>query len=295
MRHLLLVVSSLLLCLNSLAQVRTITGKVIDNGNKTVPFCLVTSKDNKVGTICDENGKFSLTINPDSVKTLVASCLGYEKKEIMAAKLPNEAAVITLKKEPMGLNEVRVQGKKGPIELRVLGKKKMRHSGDCYQRFGDEDAVFLPSYATTRGGTLIDAHIFITDEGEPDAKFRVHVYEKDSVTNLPSTELTGANIIAHANQGNEWVTVDLSSKIIPVNGGVFISIEWISGFGNVQTAFASAKHSEVSDHNGQVLGLTFNNYGIKYMYHRSLLDQKWRFHYVPYLCPMIYCTYKYMK
>ena len=69
--------------------------------------------------------------------------------------------------------------------------------------------------------------------GIPNSKFRVHVYDIDT-SYLPGNDVLDSNVILKATVGNEWVSVDLSSRHIPVGRGVFISMEWISGFGNVK-------------------------------------------------------------
>jgi hypothetical protein len=291
MKYIFLVAAGLL-SLETLAQDKVFSGKVLDKDKNGVPFCMVKAKDRPIGVYCDDFGKFSIEVNPDSVKAFEFSCLGYQKKEISLDKMGADA-VIELQKTYTNLNSVLFKRRKGPLQTGILGKKKLKQVGDCYQKYGDEDAMYFRA-DPDEDGTLKQVHVFVTGEGQPTAKFRVHVYEKDTTTNLPSTELTDSNLIVQATAGNEWVVADLSDKNIAIREGVFISVEWISGFGNSLEAMQSLKHPDVKNHNGQVIGLALN-YGVPYMYHRAGFHNEWGFSYADYLCPMIYCTYTYVK
>lgn len=294
-----LLLASCLITLNLFSQERAFFGRVIDQETKEgIPFCVVKVKDRNEGVYTDENGRFAFTANSDSAKTFIFYCLGYNKLELQASQLSNDSIQVMLRKEYSALKEVVISDREGKTKSLYMGKKKSKHHGDCYQKYGEEDAVFLKA-DKTKDGILKEVLVYITDEGVPDSKFRMHIYTKDSATNLPAEELTDSNLIVHANKGNEWVKADLSSKRIHIGDGVFISVEWISGHGNTDKALQSVKHTEVNAHNGQVLGLTRNSWkgkgAIKYMYHRDAFDTRWRFNYSPLLCPMIYGKYIYYK
>ncbi len=297
MKYLLLTIT-MLLSLSSFCQERIFAGRVLDKEKKDgIAYCIVKVKDRNEGVYTDENGRFSFTANPDSVKAFVISSLGYAKKEIPTAEFGKDSLIIMLQKESTNLKEVVVTAETGKVRRRYLGKKKLRHISDCYQKYGEEDAVFL--YADKINKNILkEIFVYITNEGVPNTKFRIHVYEKEPGTNLPGKELTDSNLIVHANTGNEWVKVNIASKRISVSGGVFISVEWIAGHGNNEQALASRKHTSVTDHNGQVLGLA-RNYGVPFMCHRSSFHTEWQsnmeYGFDIRYCPMIYGTYTYHK
>ena len=298
MRYLLLLLVTLV-SVNSFAQERVFSGRVMDKGKREgVPFCVVKVKDRNEGVYTDENGRFSFSANPDSAKAFIFFCLGYAKREIPAGEFVKDSMIIELQKESTGLKEVVVTAENGKIRHKNLGRKKLKHITDCYQKYGEEDAMFLYVSKMTNNTRLKELCVYITNEGAPDTKFRLHVYERDPATNLPGKELTDSNLIVHANKGNEWVKADLSSKHIPVAGGVFVSVEWIAGHGNNDASLTSRKHADVKDHNGQVLGLA-KNYGVPFMCHRSSFHTEWKTNMEvglnPSYCPMIYGTYTYTK
>jgi hypothetical protein len=292
MRYLLLVI----VCFTTLplfAQEKIFTGRVIGNDKKGVPFCIVQVKDRNEGVYCDDNGNYSLTTSTDPSMTLIFYCIGYEKKLVPVSQLPAGPATIALTKDVISLSQVTYVAKPGKVRHAILGKEKLKHYSDCYEKYGDEDVMFFRANAD-EDGTLKEVFVFITNEGVPNTKFRIHVYDKDPSTNLPSKELTDSNLVVHANAGDEYVRADLGVKNIPIKSGIFISIEWVSGHGNIIKSLQSVKHAEVTSHNGQVMGLS-RNYGVPYMYHRSVFKGTWEPIKENYLCPMIYCTYTYVK
>ena len=76
MRYLLLTI--IMLCsLSSFSQERVFAGRVIDKEKKEgIAYGIVKVKDRNEGVYTDENGRFSFTAIPDSVKAFIISSLG---------------------------------------------------------------------------------------------------------------------------------------------------------------------------------------------------------------------------
>jgi hypothetical protein len=286
----------------ALAQNRPFFGRVLDHTNRGIPFAVVEVKGRNEGVYCNEQGIFSFTGNTDSVKTLIVSCLGYERKEIPTEILPLDSIMVTLQINAANLKEVSFTGDKGNFKEGILGKsqKKLHYTGDWYRYYGSETAILLKN-RKGRDGILKSIYVYITNEGDYTTKFRVHIYAWDSTTVLPSRELTDSNIIASAKAGNTWVKIDLSNLRIPVHEGIFASIEWIAGFGNNEKKLQSSLNPEVTGYNGQVLGIT-SDYGRESIaYSRKPFSKEWEYFDPPaaqrksgrFLNPMIYCTFSY--
>ena len=73
----------------------TISGTITDKdmNNETLPFASIAVKGTATGTTADENGKYSLDVNPGSF-TLVIGFLGYESKEIPVSIAAGEKKTI---------------------------------------------------------------------------------------------------------------------------------------------------------------------------------------------------------
>ncbi len=81
MRKIVLVFFAMMVCVSmTMAQVRTITGRVTDEKGDPVPFASVKVKDSKTGTAADANGDFTLKVNSGAV--LDVSSSGYTNTEI---------------------------------------------------------------------------------------------------------------------------------------------------------------------------------------------------------------------
>ena len=290
--------------LQSFAQERMFFGRVIDNNKKGIPFAVVEAKGRNEGVYCNEDGVFSFRGNADSIKVLVISCMGYERKEIITEILPLDSIIAELKPRIASLKEVAIKGKKGKTKEGVLGKngKKLRYDGDCYRYYGSETAVLLKPNEEEEG-TLKDIYVYITNDGDYTTKFRIHVYAWDTGTKVPTEEITDSNLVVMATSGNMWVKASLADKNIHVDGGLFVSVEWISGFGNNENKLQSSLNPEVTSYNGQVLGIT-SDYGREsIVYNRKPFHREWEYYDPPdaqrkygrFLNPMIYCTYTYVR
>ena len=302
MRYILTLFSVVVCSCAAFAQSRIFYGRVVDNNNAGVPFAVVEAKGRNEGVYCNEQGVFAFRGNADSVKTLGIYCMGYERKEIATEILPLDSIIIQLKPKIASLKEVVI--KPHNDKERILGKspKSLTYTGDCYRFYGSETAILLKT-EPKQEGILKDVYVFITNDGDYTTKFRVHVYAWDSGAMLPGQEITDSNVIAAAKSGNTWVKVGLANKNIPLGKGLFVSIEWVSGFGNNTRKLQSGINPEVNSYNGQVLGLTSDYSRSSMTYSRKPFHKDWEY-YDPadaqrkmgrFLNPMIYCTYTSVK
>ena len=60
----------------------TISGRVLDDADLTLPGVNIRVKGKVVGTITDADGNFNLTVNQDPPLTLIFSYVGYTTQEI---------------------------------------------------------------------------------------------------------------------------------------------------------------------------------------------------------------------
>lgn len=107
-KRLLVVLVVLFSCTLVKAQTRKITGKVTSSANAPVEGATVQAKGIKLATATDADGRFSLSIPVQGVKTLVFSNVGFEQTEV---DITNSTTVeVVLKEKVKGLNDVVVVG-----------------------------------------------------------------------------------------------------------------------------------------------------------------------------------------
>ncbi len=246
----------------------------MDGNGTAISHCSVRIANTSYGTVTDEKGAFQLAINNDSATHLYVSALGYESKEVDAGKplavSKNPILSIKLNAINVKLADATIAAKKTSKQA-ILGKKNLRRAGGCYMQYGEEVAIFLQANPDTYQGYLQDIFFYITNEGAPASRFKVNVYKNFNDTSLeimPGEKLD--SIYVSGKEGNSWIRVNMRDKKIPVKGGLFISMEWISD-SNSREQFkfddpqawhycGSTDHSD-KYHNGQVLGTTWD-YGV---------------------------------
>ena len=296
---------------------KTCKGIVIDKNHHALPFAIIET-DHSDGLVCDSSGRFSFRYNPDSLQYIVVQRRGYEDRKLLTKDLGDDSITVELDRENIKLNEVTIVGTKKRIKEGVLGKRKLSNNGSAYMSYGDELAIYLENKHQHRNQYLKCIYIYITDEGLPATKFKVHVYGSDSATGNPLNELSKKEIIVHGTKGNEWLKVDVHEQAIPVKDGIFVSVEWTGGYGN-DTRDIDIEHPTTywdggagfrryPEHhtiNGAVLALTWK-YGIRPLtYQRSKSGNKNQWHCVNMptpgtkmvhgINPMIYCKYSFTR
>lgn len=270
------------------AQVVTIKGKVIDENKESIPFCAIEDTTMYTGVLCDDSGRFTITVDGDQARPLIFYAMGYGKKVIPIKELAahgNDSVTISMKMSGNYLKGVTVTGRRAKMKERVLGKKHQRHKGGCYMQYGDEVAIYLATTPEKRAGYLKEIFIYITDEGAPSSKFRVNIYKKKTGVLSPGMNLAG-DIIVHATEGNEWVRVDVSDRRIPTEGGLFIGVEWMAkGNSPKEYAYDPTRNWYIAhpttldkaDHKGQVLGTTWGYGRTDRTFYKYKGTDKWEY------------------
>ena len=285
----------LLLGLTGYSKEHSVFGIVVTTNGKPVDCCIIKVVNQNISASSNARGEFSLTYDDHLSDSLIFYRLGFEARQIFISA---DTLKVILKSTVNNLDEVIVSSRhKGRTRHGVMGKSNLEPFGICTRQIGNESAIFLQANLK-RHGQLEKIFFYITNEGIPGSRFRVHVYDIDTAY-LPGNDLLDSVVILHANEGNEWVSVDISSRHITVGRGVFVSMEWISGYGNSE-ALLTAKNYPVGDFNGQVLSFThgYHKQGSLY-YVRRNKQSKWDYLWTGgsfakwVLNPMIYATYTY--
>ncbi len=284
MRNLLLLLCLLLSTATS-AQ-KDIHGKIVDSEKKGVAFAIVQVVGSGTGVYTDEQGNFKINITAGAQK-LAFYCMGYERREIPLNELSTGELVVVLKEKINELAEVSVEAKASQRsgKSKILGKSKLKQGGEMYMNVGTEYGIFLDSKGA-KNGILEEVVVYVTSTGIPDSRFRIHVYDANERSKLPINDISGGNIIAHAEKGNEWVKVNVRDKNIKIPDAIIVSIEWISDHGNN----LAIQNKGVMKYQGQVIGLT-TDYGAQSKYVKFIFQDNLQAANKEWLVPMIYCTY----
>ncbi len=190
---------------------------------EAIPYANVYFKNQPVGVTAFRDGSFVLRPDKAYRDSLIVSCIGYEPQ---AYFLPNlaKAKFVTVKLIPAQeqLAEVQVQPRKLKTLEIGLVKRRSRFSGATAKK---PHARYIEN-AYRLNGFIKSVSVYVADEGIPTAPFRINVLNVDDVSGAPSNPLIVKDFIMQAEEGNEWVTIDISKELISFPPlGFFVSVQ----------------------------------------------------------------------
>lgn len=198
----------------------TLTGTVVDTKGETLIGVTIRLKDNAtVGTITDEDGKYSLVV-PASSGSLIFTYVGYREMEVNISE-GKTTYNITMKSE-LELNEVVVIG---------YGTQKKSDITGAISSLKGKDIEGLPNanLGTSLTGKLTGIHV-VTPSGTPGAGLLISVRGSENplyvVDGIPMiSESNSALSTSYDTQGNTTGNGQNISSIADINPDDIASIE----------------------------------------------------------------------
>lgn len=133
-----------LFCQFSIAQT-TVSGKIIDQSNKSIPYAHIRIENTNIGTISNENGNFKLTTRIDTKNNvLIISSLGFETKRISVKK---DYQIITLFEDVTQLSEIVIVAKDYDYAKELI-KKAINAIPDNYPKIEERHTGFFREVTT---------------------------------------------------------------------------------------------------------------------------------------------------
>ncbi|MDD2635525.1 MAG: carboxypeptidase-like regulatory domain-containing protein [Bacteroidales bacterium] len=244
----------------------SIEGHIIDgNTGRDILFANVYIKDKKNGVISDQNGFFKLDIKKENyIDTLVISVLGYEVKNIAIKSFLESKSkkTILLFENEIILPEVSIISYEIK-RTKIIGNYAIEQpEGRYYMRAGSHIAVHIPNNKNEKL-YLKNALFYIKNEGHPNTKFRVHVYDVCDSFGMPGNDILPVNKIVSAIKGEAWLEVDLTVYNIKIpEKGVFVAMEWLPDSQEFPYEVFFSNEEKASINHGQILGGIINNKSI---------------------------------
>lgn len=220
---------ALLLLLNIAgAQAQVFEGIVKDaKNNEVLSYVNVGIVGKAIGTVTDNNGHFSLTLNNNGSDSLRISMIGYLPKSFLVSdfiKNYSPGEIISLSPFSQQLAEVVIKSAK--LKQVVLGNTTQSKSADAgftSGKLGNEIGIVIkikksPTYLKQFNASLAHA-------ASDSVKLRLNFYSV--VNGLPDKILQQQNIFVTVKKGDDKVTIDLTPYQIVVEDKFFVSLEWI--------------------------------------------------------------------
>jgi len=229
MRFILLIF--LLLALNLSGQEVLFEGHVFDYKTKEpIPYVNLSFLNTLKGTSTDEKGHFFLDLpTPYLNKQLHISSLGY-KDTIVVANDIFQAKRFEMVEESFELDEVIVSESFGnSVVLNPISSYGLT-SGFSSSSTPWVLALYFPNIGA-REKYIDKVTVFFQNNlkfKRPTAKFRLRIYDVDSNTKKPNTDILRKSIVLESDVEENFVSIDLGALNLKIpENGIFIGVEWL--------------------------------------------------------------------
>lgn len=203
-------------------------GSVIDSETKQpVAYANISFLKSNKGISSNEDGTFSLEIDKELLKDKVhISCLNYKDTIVKAFDLQNKNLKMQSKNEV--LSEV-VISKEVDKEL-IVGKIKRRKVKTSLIGTAKIPWVvaryFEYKVEYEKTPFIKEIKIYLSNIKKRKSKFRVRLFLKNSVSNLPKKDLLKKSLIVSVEKREKYVELDLLKYNIEIpKSGIFIALE----------------------------------------------------------------------
>lgn len=211
-------------CYLSNGQNLIVRGLTIDSITKK-PLCYsIISADKETCVIADSTGNFVIQVKDESDSCIV-SLLGYYTKKVILNR--NTDNIIELAPKTNALKTVDIYSSKVKTNNRKIGYRGKKFRGWWFCGIGDIVACYFPNHSNTKG-YISNVGFYIMTFGHPSTKFRIRIFDLDTITMTPNNDILDTNLIVQSNIRGEWFFVDLRKYSISVpRNGFFVAMEWI--------------------------------------------------------------------
>lgn len=267
----------------------TIAGVIYnERTGEPISYATLQIKGKPKGVIADHEGFFEFTLSEvELTDSLIASCLGYERRTFATDTLLSEPEImIALKEKPFSIEAVEVTATKLRKRNKMMGNRNRFTKGSIYlDTHGQQIALFIDNNKNVNG-YIQKVSYYLSDKGNVEAPFRIRVLSVDSLSKQPAKDLIPEILVVQPPEDTDgWFDVDLSEyRIVIPPEGFFVAMQGV--FPNDYSYYAgdsdffeigkrqpkvNNEFAPRSIHYGQRLGYSGN--GGQHTWHYSLSHQ----------------------
>lgn len=212
-----------------ISSLETINGEILDEGKNPIPFAHIGVSGSKLGTVADDNGKFSLNISKiGHDDTLYVSSIGYSTEKFTFKEIRNrESFSVVLKKKTNVLDEVVIEEKKQK-KISYGRSRAYRFSGWVFSGIGNGNEVGR-IFRNSKNIEIVDFRFHLKTSDFDSSLYRINIQE---VENEELNLINKNEIFVRSNQKKGWVNVDLSSETIITDQDFLVTVELLKGWIN---------------------------------------------------------------
>ncbi|WP_417589078.1 carboxypeptidase-like regulatory domain-containing protein [Owenweeksia hongkongensis] len=249
-------------------------GNITDaESGETIPYANVYLKNQPIGTTAFRDGSFSLKLDSVFRDSVVFSIIGYKPKSLF---LPDaiKTKVVAIKLEPTQeeLKEVEVMPRK--LESYKVGLVRHRATttnGTLPER---PDARFISNECQVNG-YIKNISVYVSKKGIPEAPFRLNLLRVDKVSGSPGVPLVNQDFILNAEEGNEWVKLNLEKRLIMLpEQGFFVIVQSLP----IDSMQLQAYKERLPDFKEGIVKMSAPLFGYAFEAYSEAADANWCFH-----------------
>lgn len=212
----------LLLLLPTMSTAQNIfAGKIVNKKNGSiVPFATVALLKENIGTNANDRGEFNLESFKNYTDTISISCVGFQTSKVALSNIPLdnrfelEAISLTLQSVIIGRSFSKTSNVLN--EFSNCGNSSFTTSGFVTQ-------MAQHFYSPCSSSILSEINICKTGDN---AKFRIRVYNMDSITKAPSLDLLDTVLEVTSKGRHVNINVEKYRILLP-HKDFFIAVEWL--------------------------------------------------------------------
>ena len=221
-----MLVSLLLLCIQTVKSQPHISGSITDEAGQGIPYVRLGIIGTSLQTMSDEQGRFSLQLPISAYsKDISFEAPGYQTRTIPAKDLRKYEETVVLKESVIRLKDVEVVNSR-KVKKKVLGNRGLV-SG--YRRKSvNTQYLIAVNKKKSRPAFVSKIWIHVNQPEETQFTLRPLIYSADQSTGQPLQNLVDQNMIFKFTQSKGWVCLDLGALMSDVpDGKFFVGVEWI--------------------------------------------------------------------
>jgi hypothetical protein len=204
-------------------------GRVCISGtHDPIPYAGIELKYLRRGAISDHEGNFRFEIDEKNLgDTLRVSSLNFNPLSIPAKNLSDRGLhTIFLTEKIYDIPPAIINGSES--KFTVIGNHKWIPGGSLYiDTHGQQTALYIDNEDELTG-RIVRVSYYLSRKGNTVAPFRIHIYEYDSVTGKPGTDMLPEIVVVKPSKGKGWFRVSVSKYNLRVpRKGFFIAMEGV--------------------------------------------------------------------
>lgn len=261
---------------------RILTGIVCDQRTKNVlPYCAVQLNRTFRGCISDRSGRFYIELDKAELNdSVIFSMLGYEPDTVSVEHVLKWSDYkIYLKPTTYEIDHVEINSKSGAFTR--MGNKGFLTSGSIYMdTHGQQTALFIGNEHNKVGRT-VKVSYYLSKKGNTMAPFRVRIYSRDTLNNLPGEDLLKEMVVVTPGENEQgWFDVNISRfNVIFPEEGLFIAMEGVypDDYENVYTGYEFITSNVSGINTTEINDLDLVSFGQRLGYNRKGENCTWHY------------------